>query len=125
MSERRNRRRLHARARALGIPIDQVPRRGAPVERPGRSFSTPSGDVPRWRDSETPDRDVPGFPDEPVDWNDGDDWNDSDGADDFGPCRSRSASCCEVVLTRRVMDGGTIVMLTTHSAECPVWSSGA
>jgi hypothetical protein len=113
MSERRNRRRLHARARALGVPIEQVPRRGVPRERPRRSFSTSSGDAPQWRDTETPDRDLPALRD---------DTDDLRGRDGFGPRRSQSVSCCEVVLTRRVMDGGTVVMLSTHRAECPIWS---
>ncbi|PYC76823.1 hypothetical protein C7C46_21840 [Streptomyces tateyamensis] len=114
MSERRNRRRLHARARSLGVPVDQVPRRGTPRERSGRSISTLSGDAPRWQDTETPDRDLPLLQDDP---------NDRSGLEGFVPRRPRTVSCCEVVLTRKVTEGGTVVMLTTHRVECPVWSS--
>jgi hypothetical protein len=135
MSERRNRRRLHARARALGVPVEQVPRRGTRAERPGRSPSASSWDGPRWRDTETPDRDLPDLRDEvdhPGDLYDVQDVQDvyavrerqdSRGRDGFAPRPSRRAGCCTVVLTREVMDGGTIVMLSTHSADCPLWSS--
>ncbi|MFC6599310.1 hypothetical protein [Kitasatospora paranensis] len=132
MSERRNRRRLHARARALGVPVEQVPRRGTRDERPGRSLSAPSWDGPRWRDTETPDRDLPDLRDDlghPGDVDHPGHLEDVRGRYDrrdregFGPRPSRRAGCCEVVLTREVMDGGTIIMLSTHSAECPLWSS--
>lgn len=122
MSERRNRRRLHARARALGVPVDSVPRRGTPKQRTGRPLAAPSWDAPRWQDTESPDRDLPALRDEPAGLPGHYDPHERDDREVVEPRRTRTASCCEVVLTRRVMDGGTIVMLSTHSAHCPIWS---
>ncbi|WP_158835055.1 hypothetical protein [Streptomyces sp. NRRL S-350] len=30
-------------------------------------------------------------------------------------------ACCAATLTTSVMDGGTVLMLTRHTADCPVW----
>ncbi|MFJ1707530.1 hypothetical protein [Kitasatospora sp. NPDC088346] len=110
MSERRDRRRLHARARALGVSVERVPRRGTPEGRRARPFAVPltgpvtppARDTPYWPRTEAPDRYEP--------------------AEALVAARPRTASCCEVVLTREVMDGGTVVMLSSHTALCPVWS---
>ncbi|GAA1992654.1 hypothetical protein [Kitasatospora viridis] len=114
MSERRNRRRLHARARALGVPLEQVPRRGGPSRRPDRSSAAPFTDTPRWADTWTPYREPAASQDDDARWDD---------PTDFEPHRSHTPRCCETVLTRKLTDGGTVVMLTTHQAECPIWST--
>ncbi|MFB6892033.1 hypothetical protein ACFCX4_22300 [Kitasatospora sp. NPDC056327] len=31
--------------------------------------------------------------------------------------------CCSVSRERQVTDGGTVVVLTRHTADCPVWSA--
>ncbi|CAN3977532.1 hypothetical protein KPATCC21470_0155 [Kitasatospora purpeofusca] len=97
MSERRDRRRLHARARALGVPVGQA-RRRVPPRRPG-----PTVVEPAWPRTEMPDRDeapaiVRAMSPEPV-------------------------SCCTVSRDRQLTDGGTVVMMTRHTADCPVWSA--
>lgn len=98
MSERRDRRRLHARARALGVPVDQVGRRTPPKHRPMRP-------VPQltWPDTALPDRDDARVPAQPV-------------------RSAQSTLCCPVTHDRRVMDGGTVILLTRHAPHCPVWS---
>lgn len=98
MSERRDRRRLHARARALGVPIEQARRRAAPASRPGRPVAEPA-----WPRTALPDRDE--------------------------PSATRSAppvpavACCTVTRDRQVTDGGTVVLLTRHTTDCPIWSA--
>ncbi len=97
MSERRDRRRLHARARALGVSVDQVGRRNSP-----RRHGLPVAE-PAWPRTAVPDRDeapviVRATPPEP-------------------------AVCCTVSLERQFTDGGTVVMLTRHTADCPIWSA--
>ncbi|MFI9329299.1 hypothetical protein ACIGZJ_17355 [Kitasatospora sp. NPDC052868] len=97
MSERRDRRRLHARARALGVPIEQAGRR-ASLRRPARPVAQPA-----WPRTSMPDRDeapaaVQAMPAVPV-------------------------ACCTVTRDRQVTDGGTVVVLTRHTADCPVWSA--
>nr|BEK62883.1 hypothetical protein KPHV_01100 [Kitasatospora purpeofusca] len=32
-------------------------------------------------------------------------------------------TCCTVSRDRQVSDGGTVVMMTRHMADCPVWSA--
>ncbi|MDH6578530.1 hypothetical protein [Kitasatospora sp. MAP5-34] len=99
MSERRDRRRLHARARALGIPVEQVDRRAAPRHRPVRPLPEPA-----WPRTELPDRDDTRVTTQPV--------------------RSASpAFCCPITHDRQVLDGGTVMLLTRHTAGCPVWSA--
>ena len=98
MSERRDRRRLHARARALGVPIEQAGRWPAPPQRPARAVPEPS-----WPRTSLPDRDEtratpPQLPPAPI-------------------------VCCTVTRDRQVLDGGTVVQLTRHAAGCPVWSA--
>lgn len=97
MSERRDRRRLHARARALGVPIGQA-RRRVPPRRPG-----PPVVEPAWPRTAVPDRDE-------------------------APAVVRATlpvpvECCSASRDRQVTDGGTVVMLTRHTADCPVWSA--
>ena len=96
MSERRDRRRLHARARALGVPLEQARRHPAP--RPTRP--APPAE-PAWPRTELPDRDED-RPPQPV----------------WAPSR-----CCPVTQTREVLAGGTVVMLTAHATGCPVWTA--
>ncbi|WP_035791838.1 hypothetical protein [Kitasatospora mediocidica] len=111
MSERRDRRRLHARARALGVPIEQAVRR--PTARPARAERLPAR--PQWPRTELPDRDVDdALPDRDVD-------------DVDVPVRQAlppsPARCCAVTRTREITDGGTVVLLTRHAVDCPVWSA--
>ncbi len=99
MSERRDRRRLHARARALGVPIEQAARRPTPQHRAPRLPQEPS-----WPRTELPDRD-----------------------DTYAATRPAPAAaptdCCTVTHDRHVLDGGTVIMLTRHTTGCPVWSA--
>lgn len=97
MSERRDRRRLHARARALGVPVGQVGRRIS-LRRPGPPLVEPA-----WPRTAVPDRDE-------------------------APVVARAmppalVACCTVSRDRQVTDGGTVVMLTRHTADCPIWSA--
>ncbi|MFJ1757277.1 hypothetical protein [Kitasatospora sp. NPDC088134] len=32
-------------------------------------------------------------------------------------------TCCSTTLTRSVLDGGTVLVLTRHTAGCPVWTA--
>ncbi|KOV10822.1 hypothetical protein ADK60_37050 [Streptomyces sp. XY431] len=32
-------------------------------------------------------------------------------------------TCCTVSRDRQITDGGTVVMLTRHTADCPIWSA--
>ena len=99
MSERRDRRRLHARARALGVPIEQARRH--PVPQPTRR---PLPAEPAWPRTALPDRD-----------------EDRTGT---GPQQMWApARCCAVTQTREVLAGGTVVMLTIHAAGCTVWTA--
>src|SRR4051794_21945914 len=97
MSERREQRRLHARARTLGVPIEQARRRRAP-----RSPREPLPVEPAWPRTELPERDeaVP------------------------GPEQMRVRfECCAATRTREVLAGGTVVMLTVHAPGCAVWAA--
>lgn len=98
MSERRERRRLHARARALGVPVEKIGRREAPQRRPVRlpELAWPRTALPDRDDIRVPAQDVRPVP--PV-------------------------VCCTVTRVRQVLDGGTVVMLTRHTVDCPVWSA--
>ncbi|MDH6108508.1 hypothetical protein P3T36_003848 [Kitasatospora sp. MAP12-15] len=114
MSERRDRRRLHARARALGVPIEQAVRRPAPT-RPARLPAAPD-----WPRTEMPERN------ERNKWDERNEWDERDDA--RAPTRQLLAAppaavCCTVTRTREVLDGGTVVLLTRHSVDCPVWSA--
>lgn len=33
------------------------------------------------------------------------------------------AVCCGALPVRQVLDGGTVVMLTRHTAHCPTWTT--
>ncbi|MER8184477.1 hypothetical protein [Kitasatospora sp. NPDC094015] len=97
MSERRDRRRLHARARALGVPIEQAARRTF-VRRPERPLEQPT-----WWGTDLPDRDeAPAV---------------------VRAAALSSMTCCTVVHDRQLSDGGTVVMVTRHAATCPIWSA--
>ena len=98
MSERRERRRLHARARSLGVPIEQVVRR-RPAPKPVRGPAEPS-----WPATAVPDRD--------------DTRVEASQARAVLPVR-----CCVVTQTREVLPGGTVVMLSRHAVGCEVWSA--
>jgi len=98
MSERRDRRRLHARARALGVPIEQAGRWPAPPQRPTRALPEPS-----WPRTRLPDRDETRATPPPL--------------------TPAPIVCCTVTRDRQVLDGGTVVQLTRHAAGCPVWSA--
>ena len=98
MSERREQRRLHARARALGVPVEQAVRRPAPARRPPRALPEPS-----WPSTRLPDREEP--------------------RDTPPPSASAPVVCCAATRDRRVLDGGTVVLLTRHATACPVWSA--
>jgi len=98
MSERRDRRRLHARARALGVPIEQAVRRPAPPQRPARALPEPS-----WPRTALPDRDEP--------------------RPDQLPVPAAPVVCCTPTRHRQVLDGGTVVLLTQHATGCSVWSA--
>ena len=106
MSERRDRRRLHARARALGVPIEQAVRRHAPPRRPTRPAPEPS-----WPRTALPDRDEP-LPhrDEPH-------------AAALPVASPAPVDCCAATRHRQVLAGGTVVLLTRHATGCPVWSA--
>ncbi|GAA1236706.1 hypothetical protein GCM10009665_28570 [Kitasatospora nipponensis] len=97
MSERRDRRRLHARARALGVPLEQAVRR-AP------SRTTRPVIRPDWPETTLPERDI----------------TRSEARQTRPPA---AALCCVVTRTREVLDGGTVVLLTRHATDCPVWSA--
>jgi hypothetical protein len=133
MSERRDRRRLHARARALGVPIEQAVRRHAPRQRPARQQPEPI-----WPRTALPDRDEPlsaapygAAPDRDGLDRDGLDRDelDRDELDATAPHNAvpvttpASVVCCAATRHRQVLDGGTIVMLTRHAGDCPVWSA--
>ena len=107
MSERRDRRRLHARARALGVPIEQAVRRPAPPERPLRAPAEPS-----WPRTRQPER-------EPRTWQP--EREEAHAAPQ--PLPPSSGPCCAVTRDREVLDGGTVVLLTRHATGCPVWSA--
>ncbi|MHA6757692.1 hypothetical protein [Streptacidiphilus sp. PAMC 29251] len=108
MSERRDRRRLHARARALGVPIEQARRH--PVHQPRPQ---PPAE-PAWPRTELPDRDEDRLSAELPD------------RDEYRPAPQEAwapAECCTVTRTRQVLAGGTVVMLTVHAAGCTVWTA--
>ncbi|QMU78104.1 hypothetical protein GXW83_22800 [Streptacidiphilus sp. PB12-B1b] len=98
MSERRERRRLHARARALGVPLEQAVRRPAPPQRPTRALPEPSRPHTTLPDRDRPRATPPPLPPAPI-------------------------ACCTVTRARQVLDGGTVVHLTRHAPDCPIWSA--
>lgn len=38
------------------------------------------------------------------------------------PAKGRPA-CCAATLSTSVMDGGTVLVLTRHTVDCPVWAA--
>ncbi|MDH6580643.1 hypothetical protein [Kitasatospora sp. MAP5-34] len=98
MSERRDRRRLHARARALGVPVEQVGRRPAP-SLPVRLLAEPA-----WPHTALPDRDDTGT----IAWQ---------------VMQAAPVGCCAVTRARQVLDGGAVVILARHEITCPIWSA--
>ncbi|WP_406192419.1 hypothetical protein OH807_00895 [Kitasatospora sp. NBC_01560] len=97
MSERRDRRRLHARARALGVPVEQARRRTS-LRRPA-----PPTAEPAWPQTALPDRD--------------------EAPAAFRALPPAPVMCCTVSRDRHVTDGGTVVFLTLHTPDCPIWSA--
>ncbi len=81
------------------MPVEQAGRRAAPPYQPGWSVPEPA-----WPRTALSDRDG------------------TDTTIRQAPSAS-PAVCCKVTRTRRVLDGGAVVILGVHAAGCPAWSA--